>query len=260
MTNPVPPDQPVTPSQSDAVSGDLVQAVETLDHLIEAHRKTLSQQADLLPPEEGAPANPDAVPMVVERVGDRGEASRPLPTAAGDLFTNEAAEEKPGADAAPVTQQLIEELRAVIDAGLSRVAETTRAAVAQELRGTSTGNIINPSAADFTAPAELRTLAHAVDAVLKRHGLGSARQEELYGELISELGRILRGGLEWLHRNMALAVSNRLQARARRLLHDTAGGDAAHQQDWLNTDAPAVAASGENSDNPPRHDINAQPH
>jgi hypothetical protein len=259
MTDPVPPDQTVTPATPDAVTADLVQAVETLDHLIEVHRATLNQQAELLPTEEDVPVHPDAVPLLVERVNEHGEVSHLPPAAGGDLFADEAAAENPDADPALVTQQLIEELRAVIDAGLSRVAETTRAAVAQELRDTTTGNIANSADDDFAAPEELRTLAHAVDIVLKRHGLGSARQEELYGELIGELGRILRGGLEWLHRNMALAVSNRLQARARRLLHDTTGGDAT-QQDWLNTDAPAVAAGSQKSDNSPRHDTDHRHH
>lgn len=257
MTDPIPDQQKPTTSTPDA-SGDLVQAVEALDHLIEAKKETLCHQVDLLSQEEEIPAHPEAVPLLTERVDAKGGISHLPQPSAEDLFADEDENKVPETDPTRATQQLIEELRAVIDAGLTRVAETTRAAVTQELRGT--GNITNPAGADFTAPAELRTLAHAVDVTLKRHGLGSARQEELYGELISELGRILRVGLEWLHRNMALAVSNRLQARARRLLHDTAGGDTAQQRDWLAADAPTVAMGGENGDNPPHHHGDQRPH
>ncbi len=258
MTDPDPSRSAETPSKTEA-PGDLVQAVEALDQLIEAHKEDLCRQADLLPAEEEIPDHPQAAPLLKEQAGAKGMKSRPQ-TGAEDLFAGEEDGGESANDPARETQHLVEELRAVIDAGLSRVAESTRAAVAQELRGAgNSGNTINPAAADFTAPEDLRTLANAVDVVLKRHGLGSARQEELYGELISELGRILRVGLEWLHRNMALAVSNRLQARARRLLHDAAGGDAA-QQDWLAAATPAVAAGGENGDNPQHHHRDSPPH
>src|SRR5581483_11759791 len=63
MTDPDPSRSAETPSKTEA-PGDLVQAVEALDQLIEAHKEDLCRQADLLPAEEEIPDHPQAAPLL----------------------------------------------------------------------------------------------------------------------------------------------------------------------------------------------------
>lgn len=238
-----PPDDPDKPEGSDGGATDeqaaesaseLVDAIDTLDHLLEARGETLLDEGA----DEDGCASQD-VPLLLDVVRRSGEAAtRPQidETRQGsfeEMDDPPQAQAMANAGSESLQSQLIDELRQIIDDGLSRVAETTRAAVAQELKDQRevTPSLPTADKAGGPPPSEMRTLAQAVDDALEKCGIDLGSHEALYVDLLGELNAILRGGLELIRRNMEATVRNRLQTHAERTLRGLSQLRAEQQQE-----------------------------
>ena len=234
-----------TPESQPAESArHLVDAIEALDHLLEERGDALVEESVAAEDGEDDYASPD-VPLLLEVVRRPGEAEEQWQGSFAELD----AEEQPDMAAAPAAEslqsQLIDELRQIIDDGLNRVAETTRAAVAQELKDQREVAPTLPADTGCRAalPSEMRTLAQAVDDALEKCGIGLGSHEDLYVDLLGELNGILRGGLDLIRRNMEATVRNRLQRHAEQTLRGLRQLRAEQQQEF-----PWPAPGGETSD------------
>ena len=249
-------------------ASDLVDAIEALDHLLEERGDALVEQSTPEEDDEHDYASPD-VPLLLEVVRRPGEAAVPLEPEAqwqasfGEMEAAEEYEMAAAPGAGSLQSQLIDELRQIIDDGLNRVAETTRAAVAQELKDQREVTPTLPADASSEAPlpSEMRTLAKAVDDALEKCGIVLGSHEELYVDLLGELNGILRGGLEMIRRNMEATVRNRLQRHAEQTLRGLRQLRAEQQQEFPwpapggetpSARPPTLEPYNDNGDNPGR--------
>lgn len=259
-------DDPTLEPRPAGSASELVDAIETLDHLLEERGNELLEESTPEGGEEEDYASPD-VPLLVEVVRRPGEAAVPLEadeqwqSSFDEMETPEEDDMATAPDSGSLQSQLIDELRQIIDDGLNRVAETTRAAVAQELKDQREVAPTLPADANGEAPlpSEMRTLAQAVDDALEKCGIGLGSHEELYVDLLGELNGILRGGLEMVRRNMEATVRNRLQRHAEQTLRGLHQLRAEQQQElpWpapggetASARPPTLEPYNDNGDNP----------
>jgi hypothetical protein len=251
-----------------ASASELVDAIETLDNLLDKRGETLLDDPESDDDDDGPEATLE-IPLLLDVVrlqDDMMSLSEPSADCQGsfeEMDSSTASDQPVAADGGSLQSQLIDELRQIIDDGLNRVAETTRVAVAQELKSQREEPPLLPTSSETreVLPSEMRTLAQAVDDALVKCGIDLGSHEALYGDLLCELNAILRGGLELIRRNMETAVRNRLQRHAEHTLRGLRELRADQQQElpWPPSSGETPAARPptlepypDNGDNPGR--------
>lgn len=106
-------------------------------------------------------------------------------------------------------EELIAELRALIDVGLRRVTETARQALASEF---AARDAVSASKQDPQGAPAPGTLAQALSETWNRLRSGDAGSGALFGTLEREMDEILHDGLEQIRRNLESAVQGVVSA------------------------------------------------